>query len=98
MLKVLKPRVARLAQRITAPASNDRLRGRKAMNRTARIKARDLYTCAGCGRVTPELEVDHIVPLHLGGADRDANLELLCIPCHRKKTASEAIQRGNLHG
>lgn len=63
------------------------------MDRTARIKARDLYTCAVCGRVTQVLEVDHIAPLWAGGADVDGNLQCLCVDCHATKTAREAAQR-----
>jgi 5-methylcytosine-specific restriction protein A len=31
-------------------------------------------------------EMDHIVPLILGGAHREANLQLLCNECHAAKT------------
>lgn len=40
------------------------------------------------------VEVDHIVPLHLGGSDRRSNKQGLCAPCHRAKTAAEARDRG----
>lgn len=41
-----------------------------------------------CGQ--PARNVDHIVPVHLGGSDDDANLQLLCDPHERRKTSSEA--------
>lgn len=67
------------------------------MDRSARIKLRDNYTCRQCGRVTRAIEVDHIVPLWQGGPDTDDNLQLLCIdPCHAAKTAREAGMRGRL--
>jgi 5-methylcytosine-specific restriction enzyme A len=58
--------------------------------RRARIIARD-----GCCRypgceVAEGLEVDHIVALELGGRDRDDNLQALCGPHHRQKTAIDA--------
>ncbi len=38
-------------------------------------------------------EVDHIVPLVDGGGHELANLQTLCTPCHRTKTAREARAR-----
>lgn len=43
--------------------------------------------CAICGCVAQE--VDHVVPLHLGGLDVQANLQPLCPRCHAAKTARE---------
>ena len=31
-------------------------------------------------------DLDHIIPLAMGGADEVHNLQVLCIPCHRDKT------------
>lgn len=53
------------------------------------VKRRDMYTCQMCGRVTEDGECDHIVPLSQGGADDLGNLQWLCKPCHRVKTAKE---------
>ena len=39
-------------------------------------------------------ELDHIVPLIDGGGHDLANLQTLCTPCHKVKTASEAARRG----
>jgi len=39
-------------------------------------------------------QLDHIVPLIDGGTHERANLQTLCVPCHRKKTAEEARRRG----
>ena len=38
-------------------------------------------------------ELDHIVPLVDGGTHDPSNLQTLCTPCHKKKTAQEARQR-----
>ena len=47
------------------------------------------WRCQHCGR-PGRLEVDHIKPLHLGGAPWDlANLQALCRACHITKTAAE---------
>lgn len=39
-------------------------------------------------------ELDHIVPLVDGGGHDLANLQTLCMPCHKRKTAHEAERRG----
>jgi len=68
-------------------------RGGRPWRRTCdRIKERDLHTCQACGLVTLQLEVDHIINIAQGGSDDDANLQALCVPCHRSKTAREAGQ------
>ena len=41
--------------------------------------------CAWCGGGGP-LDLDHKVPVALGGVNDTANLWPLCKPCHRKKT------------
>lgn len=42
---------------------------------------------------TSNLEVDHREPLWAGGTNDLANLWLLCVTCHKRKTAHEAGQR-----
>lgn len=68
------------------------------------VVVRDGCHCRSCGEVfesplieggpcLPEswrLELDHILPLHLGGTDHPDNLQLLCVGCHRAKTSREA--------
>lgn len=67
------------------------------------IYCRDGAACKACGEVFespirpggpayPEfasLQLDHIKPLHLGGDESPANFQLLCGPCHQKKSAAE---------
>ena len=38
-------------------------------------------------------ELDHVVPLIDGGSHELSNLQTLCTPCHRRKTALEARER-----
>lgn len=50
--------------------------------------------CNACDRIlTPgtRWEIDHVVPLALGGADADHNLQVLCSPCHSGKTATRDV-------
>ena len=39
------------------------------------------------------VEVDHILPKHLGGDDSRGNLQGLCHDCHKEKTAGEQRKR-----
>jgi len=32
------------------------------------------------------LQYDHAIPIILGGENRESNVQLLCIPCHKAKT------------
>jgi 5-methylcytosine-specific restriction protein A len=47
--------------------------------------------CARCGEVYPLvcLEADHIEPIAFGGVNDPSNMQTLCQPCHKAKTASE---------
>lgn len=40
--------------------------------------------CSACGS-QHRLEVDHILPVVLGGSSDPSNLQLLCLPCNRSK-------------
>lgn len=54
--------------------------------------ARDSALCQLClteGRVTQATDVDHIKNKKQGGTDALDNLQCLCNPCHKNKTATE---------
>ena len=88
-ISTLKPRIATIDTRVGSSAAVERIRGWKLTKIRDRILLRDEYTCRGCGRVSSSLEVDHVVPLHLGGAESDENRGSLCHECHEIKTAQE---------
>lgn len=45
------------------------------------------FRCALCGREIGErFECDHVVPQSRGGGSSTAELQALCIPCHKLKT------------
>lgn len=73
-----------------------RIRGRARQERNARLfRANPLCVRCAARGITRAVEVwDHIVPLELGGADDESNLQGLCRPCHADKTAQEARGRG----
>ena len=37
----------------------------------------------------PNADADHIIPISMGGKTNVHNMQLLCVPCHRQKTARE---------
>ncbi|MGW6569821.1 HNH endonuclease [Streptomyces sp. NPDC054975] len=47
---------------------------------------RDQGRCRACGAAS-ELQYDHIIPVALGGASTAENLQILCGPCNRRKSA-----------
>lgn len=110
-LKMLKSTLPRLDSSLKpAPtASDQRITGRRLQARRHRIWRASPY-CAMCGRLTDwpyGFELDHVVALANGGADTDANCQVLCIVwmdggvkagCHIDKTAQDlgANRRGRL--
>lgn len=59
-----------------------------------RIFQRDKYLCQNClPRAAEAKTVDHIIPKAHGGTDDDSNLQSLCWPCHKRKTATERLRK-----
>lgn len=61
-----------------------------------RIRARQSNLCALTGielRPGVKVEYDHIVPLWLGGANSESNLQAVVSDAHKRKTAAEAKVR-----
>jgi 5-methylcytosine-specific restriction endonuclease McrA len=55
-----------------------------------RVAYQQRYVCAGCDDLLPpNYEVDHIIPLALGGTNGLRNLQALCVPCHAQKTRDQ---------
>lgn len=54
------------------------------------IMRRDENACKKCGRTPPEvrLNVDHVIPVALGGSDEPNNLQTLCHDCNIGKSSS----------
>jgi 5-methylcytosine-specific restriction protein A len=51
--------------------------------------------CQRCGwALTPgtRWEVDHVIPIALGGRDAIDNMQVLCSPCHGGKTHRQDVQ------
>lgn len=56
------------------------------------IWTRDEGRCRSCGSTT-ELQYDHIIPLKMGGSSNAENLQVLCGPCNRSKSAGLTTRR-----
>jgi len=54
--------------------------------------------CAACGADVTNASwvADHILPLELSGADEFSNLQALCVPCNKLKTAVDARDIGKM--
>jgi hypothetical protein len=63
------------------------LRGNTTKRESLRSQAFKMYgkTCNYCGDVGNE--VDHVIELAAGGDNSIENLQILCKPCHKAKTA-----------
>ena len=75
---------------------NLRERGSHTQEDIDRLYASQCGVCTGCGlqlensrdrRVKNHYEVDHVMPVALGGSNTADNLQLLCCPCNRRKHA-----------
>lgn len=80
----------------TKAGSTKRISGSSWMATRRRIMQRDKFTCACCGAIRMDHEVDHRTPLEQGGSNDDDNLQLLCSGggrCHDLKTREEAKRR-----
>lgn len=95
-LKTLRPRLQTIGTKATSSTHQPKSRwghgrgGRPWRRKRDEIFKRDRYTCQVCGRVGGALELDHIINVARGGTDTDSNLQTICNPCHKQKTAAES--------
>ena len=56
-----------------------------------RIQQAGQGRCEWCWEDFPpsDIDVDHVIPLALGGEDTDGNVQALCRPCHKAKTRTD---------
>jgi len=96
-MKTLKPNIrildGRIAKQGTAERRIDGNTRAAVVKRLSRERPRMCATCYASGKVRLGMELDHIVPLWAGGSNEVSNLQWLCVPCHRDKTAREAKER-----
>ena len=65
--------------------------------RRKRILKKRGHKCYICEATDVPLELDHQVPLFLGGPDEDFNIRPLCEACHKRKTVAENRIRGKIN-
>ena len=92
-LAKLEKKITTIDTRTGSTPSTERICGYGLTQTIKRIGYRDDYTCQVCGRVTAQGQVDHITPLHLGGAESDENRQWLCKECHGLKSEQEEKER-----
>jgi len=73
-----RPSIIRLFNMIKRPRPNVRLTKREVLRR-------DNFTCQYCGKRTPYLTVDHVLPRRLGGTHSWENLVAACPACNHHK-------------
>jgi len=91
-INTLKPRIATISTKVGSPAAVPRIVGREHGRIRLRILVRDGAACVKCG-CGLNLEIDHLVPLHRGGQESDANRQTLCVDCHKIKSEKEEKER-----
>jgi 5-methylcytosine-specific restriction enzyme A len=68
---------------------------RQEFNRRTKLQALDRTgeNCAHCGGDLrgKRVEYDHRIPCELGGTNDLSNCDPLCVPCHKIKTAADAV-------
>lgn len=85
MRRRIDPIVAAALGDSPAPESRERVAIAEAVRHA--VWRRDQGHCVTCGS-NENLEFDHIIPHSLGGSDTERNLQLLCAPCNRAKSAT----------
>lgn len=76
--------------------TDGRLRGRGLQARRLRKWTEATGCCALCGDLTDYpngFQLDHIKALVNGGEDKEEQTQVLCLPCHDKKTAIDLGHR-----
>lgn len=71
------------------------------IKRRREVYAKYGHCCHACGVQqidgSPRLQIDHWVPLFLGGSEDADNLRPLCERCHKVKTQTENKVRGKIN-
>ena len=89
-LKQQKGVIIKMTQELTTTGSN-KLRTPIPKKLRFQVLEKHKFKCRYCGRGTPEvtLEIDHVIPVALGGGNHEDNLVPACYDCNRGKSAQE---------
>lgn len=83
------PSVIRLQKMIHRPRPRLKLTRRE-------VFRRDGFVCQYCGKRTPDLTIDHILPRHLGGKHIWPNVVTACPACNHRK-GGRTIEDAGMH-
>lgn len=83
------PSVIRLQKMIHRPRPRLKLTRRE-------VFRRDEFVCQYCGKRTPDLTIDHILPRHLGGKHIWPNVVTACPACNHRK-GGRTIEDAGMH-
>lgn len=90
--KTPKGAAARRVEKRNRRAAKKQVGGRHTAADIERIHAGQKYKCAICKCSTKDkCEVDHIMPLALGGTNWANNLQILCPACNNRKSAKHPV-------
>jgi 5-methylcytosine-specific restriction endonuclease McrA len=73
-----RPSVIRLENMVHRPRNHVKLTRKE-------VFRRDNYTCQYCGKQTPILTIDHVIPRHLHGPHIWTNVVAACSACNHQK-------------
>jgi 5-methylcytosine-specific restriction protein A len=78
-----------------ASLGTHRMTGTPLQRRNAKLRRERPYCviCTKEGKKRLFDEVDHVIPLHMGGPDDDSNIQGLCYEHHMQKSLKEARDR-----
>lgn len=73
-------------------ASSTRTSTRSWRRRRAEVLQRDNHMCVvrGPNCTVTASEVDHVIPVFMGGDDQPSNCQSVCANCHRDRTQAQA--------
>jgi 5-methylcytosine-specific restriction endonuclease McrA len=89
-------RLSHIKRRAAKRGSSGQL-SRDILSRLAKLQKNRCANCR-CDLVKDNTHLDHIVPLFLGGANDDKNVQLLCGPCNLRKAAKDPIEWAQENG
>jgi len=75
-----------MARRIEKTNAKHGDKGKLSKDIVNKLLAKQDCKCAYCSAdITNERDIDHVIPIGLGGPNIDENIQLLCKPCNRAK-------------
>lgn len=93
---IVLPAMVRRARRLAEPRDQAERKAEQRERRFARIAQRDGKRCCRCGDVE-QLELERKTPVEEGGGTEYENVQIVCVPCGRKRRAARVSDRDTHH-